>query len=87
MSPWPQTWDSFFRSPELAELLDDMGKNGVARAILLTGLGKSGDRAQRYASERPDRFSLGVGRSSHPASACFNAPTVKLRPASWITRP
>jgi len=53
--------DSFFRSPELAELLDDMDKNGVARAILLTGLGKSGDRAQRYASERPDRFSLGVG--------------------------
>jgi uncharacterized protein len=53
--------DSFFRSPELAELLDDMDKNGVARAILLTGLGKSGDRAQRYASERPDRFSLGIG--------------------------
>jgi len=53
--------DSFFRSPELAELLDDMDKNGVERAILLTGLGKSGDRAQRYASERPDRFSLGVG--------------------------
>ncbi|HEY7069076.1 MAG TPA: amidohydrolase family protein, partial [Acidimicrobiales bacterium] len=52
--------DSFFRSPELAELLDDMDKNGVERAILLTQLGKA-DRAQRYASERPDRFRLGVG--------------------------
>jgi uncharacterized protein len=53
--------DSFFRSPELAELLDDMDKNGVERAVLLTNLARSGDRAQRYASERPDRFSLGVG--------------------------
>ena len=38
-----------------------MDANGVARAILLTRLGKSGDRAQRFATERPDRFSLGVG--------------------------
>ncbi len=53
--------DSFFKSPELPELLDDMDANGVARAILLTKLGKSGDRAQRYAAARPDRFSLGVG--------------------------
>jgi predicted TIM-barrel fold metal-dependent hydrolase len=52
--------DSFFHSPELAELLDDMDKNGVERAILMTALGKT-DRAQRYASERPDRFSLAVG--------------------------
>ena len=53
--------DSFLRSPELAELLDEMDAKGVARAILLTQLGKSGDRAQRFAAERPDRFSLGVG--------------------------
>jgi predicted TIM-barrel fold metal-dependent hydrolase len=53
--------DSFFHSPELPELLDDMDEHGVARAVLLTNLAKSGDRAQRYASERPDRFSLGVG--------------------------
>src|SRR5215831_8601531 len=53
--------DSFFKSPELPELLDDMDANGVARAILLTGLGKQDDRAQRYAIARPDRFSLGVG--------------------------
>src|SRR5262245_56287511 len=56
--------ESFLRSPELNELLDDMDANGVARAILLTRIAKSGtspDRAQRFAAERPDRFSLGVG--------------------------
>jgi len=52
---------SFLKSPELQELLDDMDANGVERAILLTRIGKSPDRAQRFASERPDRFSLGVG--------------------------
>ena len=53
-----------WRSPELAELLDDMDANGVERAILLTKIGKDGaarDRAQRYALARPDRFALGVG--------------------------
>ena len=39
--------ESFFKSPELSELLDDMDANGVSRAILLTSLAKSGDRAQR----------------------------------------
>jgi predicted TIM-barrel fold metal-dependent hydrolase len=53
--------ESFLRSPELPELLDEMDANGVERAILMTGIGKSADRAQRYAAERPDRFSLGVG--------------------------
>ena len=53
--------DSFFKSPELSELIDDMDANGVARAILLTGLAKQGDRAQRYAEARPDRLSLAVG--------------------------
>ena len=41
-----------------------MDANGVERAILLTRIDKSGkpaDRAQRFAVERPDRFSLGVG--------------------------
>ena len=52
---------SFFRSPELAELLDDMDAHGVERAILMTQLGKNDGRAQRFARERPDRFSLGVG--------------------------
>ena len=53
--------DSFLKSPELPELLDDLDANGVERAILLTRLGKGDDRARRYASARPDRFSLGVG--------------------------
>jgi len=52
---------SFLRSRELPELLDEMDANGVERAILLTRIGKGPDRAQRYASERPDRLSLGVG--------------------------
>jgi predicted TIM-barrel fold metal-dependent hydrolase len=53
-----------WRSPELAELLDDMDANGVERAILLTKIdthGAKADRAQRFALERPDRFALGVG--------------------------
>ena len=53
--------ESFLKSPELPELLDDMDANGVERAILLTRLGKGDDRARRYASARPDRFALGVG--------------------------
>jgi uncharacterized protein len=52
--------DTFFKSPELPELLDNMDANGVERAILLTRPGTP-DRAQRYAEERPDRFALGVG--------------------------
>ncbi len=53
--------DSFLKSPELPELLEDMDANGVDRAILLTKINKEGDRAQRFATERPDRFALGVG--------------------------
>jgi predicted TIM-barrel fold metal-dependent hydrolase len=53
--------DSFFKSPALSELLDDMDANGVARAILLTRLSAKDDRARRFAVERPDRFTLGVG--------------------------
>jgi len=52
---------SFFKSPELNELLDDMDANGVERAILLSRAGKGESRAQRFANARPDRFSLGVG--------------------------
>jgi predicted TIM-barrel fold metal-dependent hydrolase len=52
---------SFLKSPELPELVDDMDANGVERAILLTRVSADGDRSQRFATERPDRFSLGVG--------------------------
>ena len=53
--------ESFLSSPELPELLDAMDAHGVERAILLTPLDHEGDRGQRYAAERPDRFALGVG--------------------------
>jgi uncharacterized protein len=53
--------DSFFKSPELLELIEEMDRNGVDKAILVTKIGIKGDRAQRYAAERPDRFALGVG--------------------------
>jgi predicted TIM-barrel fold metal-dependent hydrolase len=52
--------DSFFKSPELSELLDDMDAHGVERAILMTGVKPRG-RALKYAEERPDRFALAVG--------------------------
>jgi uncharacterized protein len=54
--------DSFFRSPELAELLENMDANGVEKAILITGAGASNEhRAVRFAEARPDRFALAVG--------------------------
>jgi predicted TIM-barrel fold metal-dependent hydrolase len=53
--------DSFFKSPELNELLDNMDANGVERAILITRVDAKDDRAQRFAEARPDRFSLAVG--------------------------
>jgi predicted TIM-barrel fold metal-dependent hydrolase len=53
--------DSFFRSPELNELIENMDANGVERAILVTRVNATDDRAQRFAAARPDRFSLGVG--------------------------
>ena len=54
--------DSFFTSPELPELLEDMDANGVQRAILMTSAGATAeDRAVRYATAEPDRFALAVG--------------------------
>ena len=53
--------DSFFKSPELPELLETMDAQGVKRAILMTKAGAVDDRAQRYAAAEPDRFALAVG--------------------------
>jgi predicted TIM-barrel fold metal-dependent hydrolase len=53
--------DSFFTSPELSQLIDDMDAHGVERAILLTQVGATESRALRFAEARPDRFALGVG--------------------------
>ena len=47
--------------PGAAGLLDDMDANGVERAILLTQVKATEDRAQRFVAARPDRFALGVG--------------------------
>jgi len=53
--------DSFFKSPELSELLDNMDANGVERAILMSGAGGDTSRALSFVDARPDRFSLAVG--------------------------
>ena len=54
--------DSFFKSPELPELLDDMDANGVERAILLTKARQRPTTAPSATPSRaPDRFALGVG--------------------------
>ena len=53
--------DSFFKSPELSELLDDMDANGVERAILMTQVGATESRALGFVEARPDRFALAVG--------------------------
>jgi uncharacterized protein len=54
--------DSFFASPELPELIEDMDKHGVARAVLMARLDATADsRALRFVEERPDRFALAVG--------------------------
>jgi uncharacterized protein len=53
--------DSFFTSPELSELIDDMDANGVERAILMTNVNASKGRARSFVESRPDRFALAVG--------------------------
>ncbi len=53
--------DSFFKSPELSELLDQMDAAGIERAIMTSKLGLADDRARRYAEKAPDRLSLAIG--------------------------
>jgi uncharacterized protein len=54
--------DSFFKSPELSELLEGMDANGVEKAVLITNVkATTEDRAVRFAEARPDRFSLALG--------------------------
>jgi uncharacterized protein len=64
--------DSFFASPELPELLDNMDEHGVEKAILITRHNAPADsRSLKFAEQRPDRFSLGVGGFNllHPMPA------------------
>ncbi len=53
--------DSFFKSPELNELLDDMDAHGVEQAILMASGRPSESRAYAFAEQRPDRFALAIG--------------------------
>ena len=55
--------DSFFKSPELSELIDDMDANGVERAVLLANVKTTEGRAFSFVEARPDRFSLADWRS------------------------
>ena len=54
--------DDMLASADLAALTDEMDRNGVARAILLTALDEPSTRALAYCEKLPDRFALGVGR-------------------------
>ena len=61
--------DSFFHSPELPELLDDDGRPGVERAILMTRVGRrSTTGPSAMPPSEPDRFALGR-RRVQPAQA------------------
>lgn len=53
--------ESFLRSAELPELLDEMDAHGVERAVLLTNVRRQESRALSFTQARPDRFSLAVG--------------------------
>ena len=53
--------DSFFKSPELSELVDDMDANGVERAVLMGNVKDTEGRALDFVEARPDRFALAAG--------------------------
>ena len=53
--------ESFFRSPELNELLDDMDANGIERSILMVNVAAPAGRAMNFVEARPDRFAIGLG--------------------------
>ncbi len=45
--------DTFFASPDLSQLLDDMDGNDVAKAILMTTVGATEGRALSFVEARP----------------------------------
>ena len=54
--------ESFFKSPELEELLEGMDAQGVEKAVLMCTVKATADhRAVRFAEARPDRFALAIG--------------------------
>jgi predicted TIM-barrel fold metal-dependent hydrolase len=52
---------SMFKSRELPELLEEMDRLGVQRAIILTRYDDPKSRAVEFVNKEPDRFRLGVG--------------------------
>jgi uncharacterized protein len=53
--------DSFIKSPELSELIDNMDANGVEKAVLISSVSSKGGRALDFVEARPDRFALAAG--------------------------
>jgi predicted TIM-barrel fold metal-dependent hydrolase len=53
--------DSFFKSPELSEMIDNMDANGVERAVLMSNVRDTESRALSFVEARPDRFALAAG--------------------------
>jgi predicted TIM-barrel fold metal-dependent hydrolase len=60
--------DDYFKGPkslydpvELPELLDEMDRHGVVKAILMDNLTKPSVTARKFVEERPDRFALAIG--------------------------
>src|SRR3954454_3572865 len=60
--------DDYFKGPEsmfapvdLAELLDEMDEQGVAKAVLMDNLAKPSVTARKFVESRPDRFRLALG--------------------------
>ena len=88
--------DSFFKSPELPELLEDMDANGVERAILHDHASTaSDDRAQRFAAARarplrarrrrvqPAAADEGAARARVVRRATTRWPTPSSGPSFW----
>lgn len=60
--------DDYFKGPkslydpvQLPELLDEMDRHGVVKAILMDNLAKPSATARSFVEQRPDRFALAIG--------------------------
>jgi predicted TIM-barrel fold metal-dependent hydrolase len=53
--------NSMLENTEFSQLIDEMDRLGVKRAILLAGVLETPPRAAAFVEKAPDRFSLGLG--------------------------
>jgi uncharacterized protein len=53
--------ESMFAPVELAQLLDEMDEQGVAKAILMDNAAKPSVTARKFVEAKPDRFALAMG--------------------------